>query len=495
MIIWGISANSHDAALTVVDGQDIVFASHSERFSGIKNDPHLNANLISYAARFGPPKAICWYEGPWLKSMRQLIAGQGYKFSENNIPNYLRKYDIYVADGQLGEVAHLLPTYYTSTHHKSHAAGGSSTCPFDEAAVVVIDAIGEFDCTSIWTYKNGELKKLKSIKYPDSLGLFYSAITQFIGLKPNEEEYILMGMAAYGKVTPSKLNETRSTFFKQTKFPYELKRNLHAGCEWWIPRMNKLDVAAVTQTLYEECFISLLQYAKQLTGMKNLILSGGCALNCVANTKAFNVFDDVWIMPNPGDAGSSLGAIAAVSGTKLNWQTPFLGYDIARLYDPDPILNELFTTQIVGVANGKAEFGPRALGNRSLFADPRGPDIKNRVNKIKQREQFRPFGAVILEEYASQYFEFNKRSPYMQYAVKCKYPEYFPAITHVDGTCRIQTVSRKDNYNLYELLTLWANKTGCPMLLNTSLNIKGKPLVNTWDDAQLFSSTYDVKVF
>lgn len=226
-----------------------------------------------------------------------------------------------------------------------------------------------------------------------------------------------------------------------------------------------------------------MDMAKSITGKTNLVFMGGCALNCSANTLLWKIFDSVWIMPNPGDAGSSLGAAAAFYGKHLEWKTPYLGYDMEGTYPTNQILEELKTNKIAAVATGRAEYGPRALGNRSILADPRDPSIKDKVNMIKQREPFRPFAPVVLEEFASEWFEMNFTSPYMQYAVKCKKPDLIPSVVHVDGTSRVQTVNREQHPGLHMLLRKWYLDTGCPVLLNTSLNIKGQPLLNDKQDA------------
>jgi carbamoyltransferase len=496
MVIWGISANSHDAAITVVHDNNIVFASQSERYSKKKNDMHLHHELIANARKYGEPDVVIWYERPLLKTVRQLFAGQGWKWNENNIKKYLASYGIDA------------PIKYVS-HHKSHAAGGYFTSPFNEAAVLVIDAIGEFDTTTIWKAKNKRLSKKLTIGYPHSLGLWYSAMTQRVGLKPNEEEYILMGMAAYGNPTKYSLDiledffQTEESIHPNEMFPddtlLKLKQSVHRGCPWWKPELKQqqdmYDIAASTQFVYELYFHALLQRTQELTNSKNLVLSGGCALNCVANEIALLYFDNVWIMPNPGDAGNSLGAVAAYTNNFLQWEHPYLGYEIEGEYPVEQALQELLTNKMVGVASGKAEFGPRALGNRSLLADPRGPDMKDRVNKIKKRQKFRPFAPAILEERASEYFHMpTEKIPYMQFTAVCKRPEEFPAIIHADGTSRVQTVSEKDNPGFYQLLKRWEQETGCPMLLNTSLNIKGQPIVNDEIDAAKFQKKYKVKV-
>jgi carbamoyltransferase len=223
---------------------------------------------------------------------------------------------------------------------------------------------------------------------------------------------------------------------------------------------------------------------------------GGVALNCLANRKLGDYFENIWIMPCPGDAGSSLGAAALAYGKKLNWQNAYIGTKIAGEYPVDALINCLQHNQIVGVASGRAEFGPRALGNRSLLADPRGPDIKDRVNAIKRRQQFRPFAPVVLEEYADQYFDMPRGwvdSRYMQIVGRCCFPDQFPAVIHVDGTSRIQTVPA-DGSGIRKLLEHWMALTGCPMLLNTSLNIRGEPMVNDRADADRFEQLYGVRV-
>jgi len=332
MIIWGISANSHDAAITVVEDKEILFASQSERYSGVKNDAHLNFEIIDDAKRYGEPDVIVWYEKSWLKSLRQIRAGQGFNFFSNEPDVYLRQYNIDVPVTSVG-------------HHHSHAAGGYYTSPYQEAAVLVIDAIGEFDTTSIWHGTGTKLEKKFSLKYPHSLGLWYSAMTQRVGLKPNEEEYILMGMAAYGD--PLKYTAMILEDFFDSKHMLKMNHNLHRGCMWWRPELNteqdKYDIAAATQFIYEMSFHDLLDEAKKLTGSKNLVLGGGCALNCVANSIAFQYFDNVWIMPNPGDAGNSLGAIAAYQQEFLNWRGPYLGLDIGIKYPTEQLIDTLQT--------------------------------------------------------------------------------------------------------------------------------------------------------
>jgi carbamoyltransferase len=303
------------------------------------------------------------------------------------------------------------------------------------------------------------------------LGLLYSAITQRIGLKPNEDEYITMGMAAFG----------------EPKYDLEdqLWENNHRGCDNIFPEAHPEDLAASVQDLYERELLKLVDMCPS----ENLIIMGGCALNCVANSKIKG--KNIWIMPAPGDAGSALGAAALVLKQKLEWKNPYLGYPILKGIDVKSVVKELLYNHVVGVANGKAEFGPRALGNRSLLGDPRY-DIKDTVNRIKRRQPFRPFAPAILEEYAEEYFE-GPMNEYMQFVAKAKHD--YSSVTHVDGTARVQVVKPNCGSVLRQILEEWYEETGCPMLLNTSLNIKGKPMVNTWEDAQEWSKKYNVPVF
>jgi len=495
MITWGISANSHDAALAVFKDRELVFASHSERYSGVKNDAHLNDKLISEAKQWGEPDEIIWYERPLVKTLRQLRAGQGFKYlGKNNISRYLRQYDISA------------PIRYTN-HHLAHAAAGYYTSPFTAASIIVIDSIGEFETLSIWNadQKKG-LRRIYSQQYPHSIGLWYSAFTQRIGLKPQEDEYILMGMAAYGDPLRF-MNEILQEFFypidheswKQIFFntpTVKLRHNLHRGCMWWRPELNTpqdlMDIAAAVQAIYAYLLKYISNWARWKSPSGNLILMGGCALNCAANSTIVKDWNDAWIMPNPGDAGSAIGAPLAHWKQHIKWPGAYLGHNIEGDYPVEEALQELLTTGIVGVANGRAEFGPRALGHRSLLADPRGPDIKDRVNNIKKRQLFRPFAPAVLAEHAKDYFD-GPTGPYMQYTSTCTDPG-LPAIIHGDGTSRCQTVSVSESVGFRKLLERWYEETGCPILLNTSLNIKGKPIVNDELDALQFSKHYGVKV-
>ena len=490
--ILGISAGTHDAAVAVVHKGEILFAAHAERYSGKKNDSELNEGLLLEATnslfKFKYFECIAYYERPWARYFRQVYTGEKFVPSKQD----------YSMEAQLTDKMRKLPVQYFN-HHKSHAAAAFQTSPYHTATCVVVDAIGEFDCITIWDaeYDNKGLahyKKVWSKSYPNSIGLLYSAVTAEVGLRPMDEEYILMGMAAYGN--PLYAEEIYNAVDSDLNF----KHNFHAGLpEGFCKDADPNDLAASVQWATERLLGEVFDHMGEKRRHGNICYGGGVALNCVANTSLTASYGDIWIMPNPGDAGAALGAAALAYKRKLNWTGPYLGTNMGEgFYPVDKILKELLDKQIVGVAHGRAEFGPRALGNRSLLADPRGGDIKYHVNQIKQRQEFRPFAPVILEEHFEKYFyppyDRIKSSPYMQYVVDCRDPESFPAIVHKDGTSRVQTVNFEQHPGLYQLLTAWYKKTGCPMLLNTSLNVRGKPMVNNQTHAADFEREYGVTV-
>lgn len=491
--ILGVSAGFHDAAVSVVreDGE-IIFAGHSERYSKIKNDPALHPDLLAECCDY-EFDTVAFYERPWMHNYQQWRSGQkcyGPWTTGQAIQQHLGAWYQHPARREV-----------SFPHHLSHAAAGFQTSPFHQAAVVVIDAIGELDTISIYraSYDDrgrAHYEKMWGQRYPHSIGLFYSAITKAVGLKPMEEEYITMGMAAYG-------NDLGAGWMKEQFIDdvetATFKKNLHIGFdEHELSFTNNEDIAAAAQRVTEEMITNIIRHARRITGCDNLVYMGGVALNCVANARVGQIFDRIWIMPNPGDAGSSLGAAALAHGGQLKWRDAFLGHEIPGPYPIKSLLDHLIRDKIVGVASGCAEFGPRALGNRSLLADPRGWDMRDKVNAIKQRQRFRPFAPVIMEELATEYFV---RGPgpgwngfrYMQSTAHCREPDNFPAICHVDGTSRVQTVPR-DGSGIRQLLEQWYLLTGCPMLLNTSLNIRGEPMVNDRRDADRFQDRYGVTV-
>ena len=450
--ILGLSEGFHDAGATLIQDGNILSATHAERISRVKNDRWLHYTQIDDA------DTTAFYEKDWLKRTRQIYAGQPYAKPR-------------------------IKTDVSFYHHQSHAAAGFYTSKFDECNILVVDAIGEWDTVSVWKgwTKNDkpQMKKIKSFKYPYSIGLFYSAITKYLGLRPMEDEYITMGMAAFGFPTETLLMENILE-----------NVNCHKGLPD-IPELryiSKENLASSAQSVVEAKLTNLvLKHCPS----RNLVMMGGVALNCVANSKIAGLGKNIWIMPNPGDCGSSLGAAALAYGKKLNWVDPYLGTDIKNDIKIKEVVSHLIDHSYCGIANGRSEFGPRALGNRSLIADPRR-DIKDTINQIKRRQRFRPFGPAILEEYAYEYFK-GPMNEYMQFVAKAKHD--YKSVTHVDGTARVQIVKPNCKSIIRPILEEWYEQTKCPMLLNTSLNIKGQPMVDTWKDALKFQKEYNVKVF
>jgi len=443
MIILGINETSHDASVSLIKDGEILFAGHAERYSKKKNDWYVNDSLIKDALQYGRPDHIAYYEKPLLKASRLALRGGSGEWKPRfNIDGIPRK---------------------SFSHHYSHAAAGYYTSAFDNAVIVVLDAIGEYSTSTIWVGEGDKIKLKYKQNYPVSFGLFYSAFTQLIGLMPNQEEYIMMGMAAYGdwKRYYKEVDEYFPSYSNQ-------KYNFHKGINDWgmeITEQDRFDIAAAVQVVYQQRLNDFMHMAYSITGKKNLVFMGGCALNSSANTLLWNIFDMIWIMPNPGDAGSSLGAAAALYGKHLGWKTPYLGYDLGGEYPVQQIL-----------------------------ADPRDPNIKDKVNRIKQRELFRPFAPVVLADHAHKWFDMDFESPYMQYTVKCLKPEKIPSVVHQDGTSRVQTVTREQHPGLYRAINKFYLQTGVPILLNTSLNIKGQPLLNDKKDIELWEKTYGTKI-
>ena len=451
MVIKGISEGFHDASVALVEDDQIIWAKHAERLTRKKND-----RVTPDYLRNAHADTSVFYENVPLKNERRIAHSQ--------VPVSTKIFD---------------DCDYYCNHHESHAAGAYYTSPFTEDAVcLVIDAIGEWTTSSIWQVKDKKFKKVFEKRYPQSIGLFYSAITKRIGLKPNEDEYITMGMAAFGNVSVD------------MTWCFNEWANWHKGFSLQdFKGEHPYDIAASAQAHAELEIEKLVGLAANWG--TNLCYAGGVALNCVANSKILHhYFKNVWIYPNPGDAGSSLGA-ALWKGKKHVKYSPYLGTDIQHHVNPKIVVTQLLKHQVVGVAYGKAEFGPRALGNRSLLGDVRF-DIKRRVNKIKKRQQFRPFAPAILSEFADEYFD-GISIPYMQYVSKAKHD--YSCVVHVDGTSRVQTVEPDCPSILRQILENYYERTGIPMLLNTSLNIKGQPIVDNWADAVAFEKKYGVQVF
>ena len=491
----------HDASATMIEDGKILFAGHAERYSREKNDPYINKQLMKEACQYGLPDVIVLHESSKLKNRRRLrqLTWSSIKaaLTEPTMEDWLKKF---YPQFKGIPVTNCL-------HHQSHAAAGMLTVPHDwnDATIVTIDAIGEKQTATISSWqKNQRIMLRHEVNFPNSLGLFYSAVTKAVGLKPMEDEYILMGMAAYGSpVYKTKMEihlfDTPADDLHNCLKTIDMSKGLPKSFmseEALQDEQVQFDMAASAQAVVEERIFNYCKLAFKYTGSSNLVYQGGVALNCVANSMLYDIFKNIWIMPNPGDSGSCIGATQKYMKQRIEWKTPYLGRDIPGEYPTENVLNHLINSKdkICGIASGRAEFGPRALGNRTLCADPRGNDIKDKVNEIKKRQKFRPFAPMILEEYVDEYFD-GPTGPYMQFVAKCKHPKDFPAIIHKDGTSRVQTVNKQQHPDLHDLLTRFKDKTGCPMLLNTSLNIKGMPIVNDEQDAFDFGKHYQTLVF
>jgi carbamoyltransferase len=477
----GYSEFMHDSGLAFisVDG-DILYASHGERYSKVKNDPNLPS--IMYDMIF-PTDHVTFYENPEIR-----LKIKGYK------------------GDHLSKQSHIANVIYESIdydefieHHVSHAANGFYTRPWEsveDTVILSIDGAGETDSMVLFNHKFDIIDKWV---LPRSLGYFYAEATKLLGYRALEEEYIVMGMAAYGQ--PTRGQELIDFFYSITADGHytEITANTRKfNFKKWMATIfeqcSNEDFAASIQYLAEHVIMEQAKFARKF-GSK-LIFTGGCAQNIVACSKIRPLFDDMHVPIAPTDSGSALGAAAysyakANNKDRINWEGPYLGHNIDREINPKEVVEHLIKHSYCGVANGRAEFGPRALGNRSLIADVRS-DIKDTVNSIKRRQKFRPFAPAILEEYADQYFS-GPMNEYMQYTSKALHD--YKSVIHVDGTSRVQVVKKDCKSIIRPILEEFYEKTGVPMLLNTSLNIRGMPIVNDIKDANAFQEKYGVKVF
>ena len=446
MKILGIAEGSHDAAWCLIEAGgrhrngEIIKAHHAERSTKVKNQ-----KWITHIPGWCRDAVFVGHEVKSRREERRKAAGQ-----EPSMEN--------------------IKVDYEYNHYETHAWAGWATSKFDDCDILCIDAIGEKESAAVFEVRNNEMTEIYRMRYPESAGLAYSAVTAGLGYKSMEEEYIVMGLAAYGEPIYD--------------FDHLIHENCHKGIK--LPEGRPEDIAASIQASYEKWLLHLIA---TWCNHDNLILMGGCALNCVANSKIKG--KNIWIMPNPGDAGSALGAAARHYGKKLNWKGPYLGTNIQRDVNPREVASHISTRGVAGLANDRAEYGPRALGNRSLLADPR-LDIRNTVNEIKRRQKFRPFAPAILEEYSTKLFS-GPMNEYMQFVAKAEHD--YNSVTHVDGTARVQVVKPDCESKLRLVLEEFYNLTGCPMLLNTSLNIKGQPMVDNKKDAEDWEKKYNVKVF
>ena len=569
--ILGISAFYHDSAAALVIGGKIVAAAQEERFTRIKHDFNFPINAINYCLKEGgitPEELdyVVFYDKPLLKFDRLIetylaYAPAGLKSFMMAMPLWL-KTKLHLPR----EIRKSLDNRYKkaiifTSHHESHAASAFFPSPYEEAAILTADGVGEWDTASIGVGRGNKIKLLKTLKFPHSLGLLYSAFTYFTGFKVNSGEYKLMGLAPYGepkyvdlileKIVDVKEDGSLAMNMKYFNYCQGLTMTskefdkLFGGPprkpESFITQ-REMDIAASIQAVTEEIMLRMAKTAKELTGCKYLCLAGGVALNCVANGKLLRsgVFDDIWIQPAAGDAGGALGSALFVHYQLLDNPRITTGDDfqngsllgpsftndeirafldkqglVYRYVEDESALlketvNAMINGMVVGWFHGRMEFGPRALGSRSIIGDARNETMQATMNlRIKYRESFRPFAPCVLIEDVSRYFELDRESPYMLLVANvrkelwCELTEeqkklmkdpdlrkrvnvkrsQIPAVTHVDMSARIQTVDEKRHGRFYRLMKEFKRQTGCGVIINTSFNIRGEPIVCTPQDA------------
>jgi carbamoyltransferase len=564
--ILGISAYYHDSAAALVQDGNIVAAAQEERFTRKKGDSSFPAHAIDYCLReAGISESqldhVIFYEHPLthferLMSVYHLSAPHSLKSYLTAMPKWItdKLWTDRVIARELGWKGEVL----FCDHHLSHAAAAFFPSPFQEAAILTVDGVGEWSTTTFGMGRGNRIELLKEIRFPNSVGLLYSAFTHFTGFKINSGEYKLMGLAPYGKpiyqdVIREKIihvGEDGSIQLNQRYFGYvgglEMTNDAFAGVFGGPPRQpeteitqREMDLAASIQAVLNDIVLRMARHVKQETGARNLVLAGGVALNVVSTglLAKSGLFDEIWIQPAAGDAGSSLGAALwqwhQVLGNPRAAQRPdgmrgsFLGPDIPpesaeddRMLGklgaawetlPEPRLHQRVAELIAGgkvvaVARGRMEWGPRALGARSILGDARSPKMQSHMNlMIKFRESFRPFAPMVLAEDAGEYFDIPQESPYMLLAFpvleRRRVPldpgqealwgidllnvprSEIPAVTHVDYSARVQTIDRARNPFIHGVLAAFKRQTGCSVVINTSFNVRGEPIVNTVEDA------------
>ena len=545
MNILGISAFYHDSAAALVCDGRIVAAAQEERFTRIRHDAAFPRRAIEACLALGGLgaerlDAVVFYEKPLLKFERILesavaFAPRGFPFFLRAMPSWLSS-KLHIPreiDRGLGGV-YSGPIWF-ATHHESHAASAFFPSPFDRAAILTLDGVGEWTTTSWGTGRGGSIELLREIRFPHSLGLLYSAFTGYAGFRVNSGEYKLMGLAPYG--TPKyrdlilekivRVLPDGSYWLDQSYFRYG------HGLAMTSPKFHRLfgrpparpgapsgpfeqDLAASIQSVTAEIVLRMARHIHERTGEENLCLAGGVALNCVANGRLLREgpFRRFWIQPAAGDAGGALGAAlfgwhviaghprtadpadsqqgsllgTAFTDAEARAALESAGADFRAFENEEALVSEtarlLALGLVVGHVEGRAEFGPRALGQRSILGDPRDPGMQRRINlAVKFRESFRPYAPAVLEGRQSELFDLSVPSPYMLLTApvlpELRAPPAIPAVTHVDSSARIQTVSSARSPRFHRILEAFARLTGCPALVNTSFNIRGEPIVNT----------------
>ena len=580
--ILGISAFYHDSAAAVICNGQIIAAAQEERFTRKKADASFPINAINFCLDYANIKIsdideVVFYDKPILKFDRILAsylhtAPLGIRSFFKAIPLWLRE-KLWVEDQIKKDLKYDKDILFTQ-HHQSHAASAFYPSPFNEAAILTVDGAGEWTTTAISYGNENKLDILETLEFPHSLGLLYSAFTYYCGFKINSGEYKLMGLAPYGNPIYRKkildnlvsINSDGSISLNLKFFDYigGLKMINGRFCKLFgmPPRRPEepltqfyMDIAASIQEITNEIIVAMAKHAKELTGSKNLCLAGGVALNCTANyvLAKENIFENIFVQPAAGDAGGALGAalyvyyalLDNVRNVQKNGDIPqpiglgpsFTNEEIETLLQNHGLIykkmsdedlykycaNALNEQQIIGWFQGRMEFGPRALGYRSIIADPRSADMQKKMNlKIKFRESFRPFAPAVMEEFADEYFENPASSQLLAYYMlttasvaqkHLKNAQAFKtvenkisllgmnrstinAVTHLDGSARVQVVREKDNSKFYKLLQEFHAETGMPMVVNTSFNVRGEPIVCTPEDALycFFASNIDLLV-
>lgn len=534
--ILGISCGYHDSAAALIKDGKVLGAVEEERFTGIKHDSSFPINTIQWLYKEfkiegEDIESVAFYDNPKYKldriekSLKRGPVSQYFNRGKILKRNKI-KYDTF--EKQIYGITNHKVNIFYSDHHLSHAAYSFYTSPYDRASILSVDGVGEWETTTLWYGEGNKISKIQQINFPHSLGMLYSAFTAFLGFKPNEGEYKVMGLAPYGD-PKTFLNKFRKLYTLTDDGGFELNME-YFTYDWSDTHMfneklgqllgipNRLpednlnqphkDLAATLQHEYEFLFFRLVDRLFAVRSSNNLCLSGGCAYNGTANGKILEKsnFKNVWIPPAPSDAGSAIGAALHVyfemGGTqKVDNTTPYLGphytnedvesaleeMNVDVWFEKKPhsqiiplISKEITEGNVVGWFEGKMEFGSRALGNRSILANPCDPQMKARVNRvIKKREGFRPFAPMVKLEEQPKYFDYTKEVPYMNQVVKVKeeHQSKLPAITHVDGSARIQSVKKSQHKRIYELLTQLHKDNGYPIVLNTSFNLKDQTMV------------------
>jgi carbamoyltransferase len=541
MNIIGISAFFHDSACCLLQDGKITAAVEEERFSRIKADPALPRLAVKYCLdtagiSIGDIDCIAYYENPEKKLARQLwsgVLGTSPDILKTIKPNMVER-EIRNTFGYDGPIKF-------ADHHMSHAASSFFFSGFEESAILTVDGVGEWATTTYGIGNNNQIDILEEVAFPDSLGLLYSTITSYLGFGVNDGEYKVMGLAPYGK--PLYLDKMRLLIEMKEKGQFRLNMcyfGFLAGNKMYTEELCELfgrpprdddaeletfhaDIAKSLQVLLEEILIEKSYYLHELTGSDNLCMAGGVALNCVANGQVLRKgpFKKLFVQPAANDAGGAIGAAAAAHMEMTNTRpayerlsSPYLGpsYSSKQIHkllqstsleyldctgDTERLLaitaQHISEGKVIGWFQGKMEFGPRSLGARSIIADPRNETMRDRINSmVKKREGFRPFAPAVLDHKAAEHFDLDHDSPFMLETCQVISSLPLPAITHVDNSARVQTVHREMNPLFFDLITAFDKLTGCPIVLNTSFNIKGEPIVCSPEDAVKCFITTDI---